>query len=93
MLGWKEDMEERVVLRQVLFLNCEKDIMLKRLMHRAKVSGRTDDNIESIEKRFDTYREQTSPIIEMFREKGKVNEVYLQSTSRWMCQGLLRKII
>jgi ribose 1,5-bisphosphokinase PhnN len=36
----------------VLFLTCTEEIMLDRLLERGKTSGREDDNIESIKKRF-----------------------------------------
>lgn len=38
--------------QMVLFLTCSEDVLLKRLLHRGETSGRTDDNIESIKKRF-----------------------------------------
>ena len=36
----------------VLFLQCSEEVMLERLLERGKTSGRADDNIESIKKRF-----------------------------------------
>lgn len=45
--------EESVCPAQlVLFLECSEEIMLKRLLQRGETSGRTDDNIDSIKKRF-----------------------------------------
>jgi len=38
--------------RFVLFLSCSEEVMLKRLLHRGETSGRADDNVESIQKRF-----------------------------------------
>ena len=49
--------------------------MTKRLLERAKTSGREDDNEESIKKRFRTYRETTMPVLEYYNKKGKVAEV------------------
>ena len=39
----------------LLFLDCPQEVMLERLLERGKTSGRSDDNIESIKKRFITY--------------------------------------
>lgn len=39
----------------VLFLQCSEQVMLERLLERGKTSGRADDNIESIKKRFREY--------------------------------------
>ncbi|KAH9025173.1 UMP-CMP kinase [Lactarius pseudohatsudake] len=52
-----------------------KETMLERLLERGKTSGRDDDNIESIKKRFATYKETTMPVIEHYEKSGKVAEV------------------
>ena len=49
--------------------------MEARLLERGKTSGRSDDNIESIKKRFKTYEESTRPIIDTFDKEGKVKKV------------------
>ena len=43
---------------------------------RGETSGRSDDNRESIVKRFKTYDESTRPIIDYFRSINKVRIVY-----------------
>ncbi len=59
----------------LLFLDCPQEVMLERLLERGKTSGRTDDNPESIKKRFVTYEESTRPIIEYFTGLGKIRTV------------------
>jgi len=59
----------------VLFFSTTEDVMLRRLLERGKTSGREDDNVESIKKRFNTYKEQTMPVIEHYQKLGKVMEV------------------
>jgi len=44
-------------------------------LKRAKYSGRSDDNLESLKKRFDTYKEETMPIIKIFSDAGKCVQV------------------
>ena len=44
-------------------------------MGRAKFSGRKDDNIESLRKRFATYREETLPAVEYFGRQGLLTKV------------------
>ncbi|EJF62517.1 UMP-CMP kinase [Dichomitus squalens] len=56
----------------VLFFTTTEEEMLKRLLERAKTSGREDDNEESIRKRFRVYKEQTMPVIEHYSKQGKV---------------------
>jgi len=68
--------EEEVCLASlVLFFSTTEEVMLARLLERGKTSGREDDNVESIKKRFHTYHEQTMPVIEHYRKLGKVAEV------------------
>jgi len=59
----------------VLYYSTTEEVMLKRLLERAKTSGREDDNEESIKKRFKTYKDTTMPVIEHYSKLGKVAEV------------------
>jgi len=54
--------------------------MLDRLLERGKTSGREDDNVESIKKRFRTYKSDTMPVIEHYASLGKVAEVNSSSS-------------
>lgn len=40
----------------VIFFDCPEDAMVERLLERGKTSGRSDDNEETIRKRFETFR-------------------------------------
>lgn len=51
------------------------EVMLQRLVERGKTSGREDDNIESIKKRFRTHKEQCMPVVDRYSELGKVLEI------------------
>jgi len=59
----------------VIYFSTTEDVMLMRLLERAKTSGREDDNVESIKKRFRTYKTDTMPVIEHYSALGKVAEV------------------
>ncbi|KAI0003315.1 UMP-CMP kinase [Russula compacta] len=59
----------------VLFYTTDEETMLKRLLKRGETSGRDDDNIESIKKRFVTYKETTMPVIEHYQKQDKVAEI------------------
>lgn len=58
-----------------LFLDCPEDVMKERLLKRAKTSGRIDDNIESIRKRFKTFVETSMPVVDHFAKEGRVIRV------------------
>ncbi len=72
---WQSQMNSLVEIQFLLFLDCPEAVMLDRLLERGKTSGRSDDNVESIRKRFLTYEQSTRPIIEHFRNIGKIREV------------------
>ena len=44
--------------------------VVTRLIKRGKESGRPDDNAETIRKRLDVYRHQTSPLVEWYEREG-----------------------
>jgi len=68
--------DEEVCLSSVtLFFATTEELMLSRLLERGKTSGREDDNVESIKKRFYTYKKDTMPVLEHYRKLGKVAEV------------------
>jgi len=67
--------EDVCISSLVLFFTTEEDTMLKRLLKRGETSGREDDNIESIKKRFVTYKQATMPVIEHYGEQRKVAEI------------------
>ncbi|KAI9024360.1 adenylate kinase-domain-containing protein [Phycomyces nitens] len=68
---------EEVVVpsKMVLYFECPEEVMLKRLMKRGESSGRVDDNIESIQKRFRVFKDTSFPVIEAFEKQNKVQTV------------------
>lgn len=71
---WESIMVEARV-QFLLFLDCTEEVMKERLLERGKTSGRADDNLDSIIKRFKTYEELTRPIINHFDSLGLVRKV------------------
>lgn len=61
--------------RGVLFFDCPEEEMQKRLLKRGETSGRSDDNIESIKKRFKTFVDTSMPVVDKFERDGKVMRV------------------
>lgn len=51
----------------ILFLDADEETMISRILERSKTSGRNDDNIESLKKRFVTFASETMPIVELYR--------------------------
>ena len=51
-------------------LSVPEDELMTRLLKRGELSGRTDDNAETIKKRLDVYHSQTAPLIEWYENDG-----------------------
>ena len=47
--------------------------MIKRILGRGE--GRNDDSLDVLTRRLATYREHTQPIINLFKEQGKLWEI------------------
>lgn len=73
--GWNAVMPSKVNLKFVLFIECTEDICVKRILERGKASGRTDDNRESLVKRFKTYIDSTAPIIDHYKQQNLVRSI------------------
>lgn len=74
--GWKEIFGDTYKLICTINLEAPEEELTKRLIERSKNSGRSDDNIEVIKKRFKTHRECSAPIIPEVKKMGPYIEVY-----------------
>jgi UMP-CMP kinase len=71
--GWFErDVSD---FKFALFFDCAETELERRLLTRGETSGRTDDNKESIRKRFKTFRETCYPVIQYYEAKGKLHRI------------------
>jgi len=83
--------EDRVCpSRCVLFLDCPEDVMSERLLNRGKTSGRSDDNEESIRKRFKTFVDTSIPVVDYFAQRGKVVKVSAVGTEREVYESVVQ---
>jgi len=73
--GWWEVFGEEADLPKMLYFECPFEVLEKRILGRAKYSGRSDDNVESIKKRFETFKAETLPTVEFFKSKDKCLEL------------------
>lgn len=51
-------------------LSVPEDELMARLLNRGKLTGRSDDNEETIKKRLDVYHNQTAPLIDWYENEG-----------------------
>jgi adenylate kinase len=62
-------------LDAVISLVADIDQLVGRLLKRAELEGRADDNAETIRHRMDVYNTATDPLLDIYRERGVLVEV------------------
>ena len=78
--GWNEVFGENYKLITSIILGCDEEMLEKRLLQRAQHSGRSDDKVDVIKKRFKVYVEQSQPIEAKLKEMGPFIEVKADDT-------------
>lgn len=73
--AWNAAFGSELELPKMLYFECPYEVLEKRIMGRAKYTGRSDDNVESLKQRFDTFKAETLPTVEQFRKAGKCIEI------------------
>jgi adenylate kinase len=53
-------------------LDVSNELLVERLSGRAHVEGRADDSPEAVRKRLAVYAEQTAPVVDFYRNQGKL---------------------
>ena len=67
--------ERNMDISVVLGLEVEEKELIDRLLKRGAISGRSDDNIETINKRLEVYHSQTDPLREYYIKEGKYKPI------------------
>lgn len=73
--AWYQIFGADATLPKMLFFECPFPVLEKRILGRAKFTGRNDDNVESVKQRFDVFRAETLPIVELFKSKARCVEI------------------
>ena len=59
----------------ILFLNVDKETILKRLEKRKAIENRSDDNSDTIVRRYEKYMETTQPVLNFYSENPNFKEI------------------
>ena len=70
---WLTDSEQEIDF--IFFLNVNKDTIIQRINKRKVIEKRSDDDLETIIKRFDTYIETTKPVLNYYSSKSNFKEI------------------
>ncbi|XP_048587761.1 adenylate kinase isoenzyme 5 isoform X3 [Nematostella vectensis] len=95
--GFPRDIDQGITFEEqvtdsdfVLYLECTEEVMQERLLKRAETSGRPDDNIETIKKRFVTFLEKTVPVVEHYEKQSKAHRVDATRTVGEICMDVYK---
>ncbi len=67
--------EQGIQLDMALELKVVEEELIQRLLKRAQVDGRADDNYETIRERLHVFKTQTAPLTEYYASQGKLEQV------------------
>ena len=67
--------QKGMTLDAVIEMTADADVLIARVINRAKESNRPDDNPEVIRKRLDVYKNDTAPLVDYYRKQGLVKTV------------------
>ena len=68
--------EEKLTIDKFIYLKISREEAIKRLNARAAITGRADDtDIDAVNNRFGVFQEQSTGLINYYREQGKLVEV------------------
>ena len=59
----------------VFFLNVNKDTIIKRIKQRKSIENRSDDDLNTIVKRYDKYMETTKPVLDFYSKNSNFYEL------------------
>ena len=59
----------------IIFLNVNKETIIKRIQKRKTIEKRSDDNLNTILNRYDTYMETTKPVLNFYSKNPNFHEI------------------
>ena len=67
--------ESNQKIDHIFFLNVDKETIIERIKKRKFLEKRSDDDIDTILKRYDTYVETTRPVLDYYSENSNFHEI------------------
>ncbi|HEY7009354.1 MAG TPA: adenylate kinase [Jatrophihabitantaceae bacterium] len=59
----------------VVYLDVSRDELVRRILERAEVEGRADDNVQTVKNRLRVFDDATLPLVEYYRERGLLHVI------------------
>ncbi len=70
---WINDSNQKIDF--IFFLNVSKNIIIQRIEKRKIIEKRSDDDLDTILRRYETYMETTRPVLDYYSSKTNFNEI------------------
>lgn len=84
--------EKNLKVNLVIDLVVPRQMLIDRMLSRGKISGRSDDNLETIEQRLEVYQLQTAPIAEYYNKQGVLRSVEATGSIEEITERIFRVI-
>ena len=79
-------------INAVPFIHVGQNELVSRLLQRAELEGRSDDNEKTIRNRMKVYAEQTQPLLDYYQEKGLLVQIDGEQSIEAVFQALLEAV-
>ncbi len=70
----------------------DQDVLVARLLKRAEIEGRTDDNEETIRNRMQVYENKTAPLLDYYRQRNLLVEINGDQSIELVQDDLLKAV-
>jgi adenylate kinase len=76
----------------VIYLDAERDELVRRILERAKVEGRSDDTEDVIKNRLTVFDEATLPLVDYYRGRGLLHVIDANQTEEKVQEHILAAV-
>jgi adenylate kinase len=76
----------------VIYLDVPREELIRRILARAQVEGRADDNADTVQNRLRVFDEATSPLIDYYRGRGLLHVIDANKDADEVTEDILRAL-
>lgn len=76
----------------VIYLDAPREELVRRILARAEVEGRADDNPETVKNRLRVFDEATHPLVDYYRERGLLHVINADQHEDEVTQDILKAL-
>jgi adenylate kinase len=76
----------------VIYLDAPRDELVRRIVARAEIEGRADDNLETVTHRLRVFDEATRPLVDYYRDRGLLHVINADQHEDEVTQDILKAL-